>query len=150
MARFLKNTQLKGGSHSIQLPIGTATLGPTAPVDGLTRYNKTNSKLEYFSNNSWHSVAVNGLVPMVIDQFTGDQFDPDTNETTMSQSAADVTDIMVFIGGIYQIPAVNYTVNGNALSLSSAPPTVDAWGNPNKIVVIHNLNSTNATADTLP
>ena len=141
MARFLKNTQLKGGSYSIQLPLGSSSLGPDAPVAGLIRYNQTNSKIEFYYNGAWNQVAKIGTVSLVIDEFTGDNSQVNF---TMSQSESSPSNILVTISGVYQAPTNNYTVSGTTLTFTSAPPAVDASGNPNKIIVVHNINSTNA------
>ena len=143
MARYLKNTQLTGGSHTVQLPLGTMSVGPDVPVNGQVRYNMSNNRVEFYFDTSWHQVAQTGLVTLVIDEYDGSQFNVNY-QVEMSQLVVSPTDIVVFIGGIYQAPTTNYTVAGTLLTLASPPPTVDAWGNPNKIVVIHNLNSTDA------
>jgi hypothetical protein len=152
MARYLKNTQLKGGSYAIQLPLGSNSLGPDAPQDGQFRYNVSNSKIEFYYNGSWHQVAKIGSVPLVMDEFTGDNA---TIDFTMSQSESAASSILVTIAGIYQTPTNNYTVGsgtgggfvagtGTTIRFTSAPPAIDSNGNPNKIIVIHNINSTNA------
>ncbi len=141
MARFLKNTQLKGGSYAIQLPLGTSSLGPDAPVAGQIRYNQTTSKIEFYYNSVWNQVAKIGTVALAIDEFTGDNA---TVSFTMSQSEASANNVLVTISGVYQAPVNNYTVSGNQITFTSAPPAVDASGNPNKIIVVHNINSTNA------
>lgn len=141
MARFLKNTQIKGGSYSVQLPLGTNSLGPDAPVAGLIRYNQSNSKIEFYYNNQWNQVAKIGTVALVVDEFTGDNSNVNF---TMSQSESDASSVLVTISGVYQAPINNYTVSGTTLTFTSAPPAVDASGNPNKIIVVHNINSTNA------
>jgi hypothetical protein len=140
MARFLKNPDLAPGSLAARLPVSTSAQGD-APTDGLIRFNATNSKVEFFYNNTWNQIAKIGTVALVVDEFTGDN----TNVNfTMSQSEADATNILVTISGVYQAPTNNYTVSGTTLTFTSAPPAVDASGNPNKIIVVHNINSTNA------
>jgi hypothetical protein len=141
MARFLKNTQIRGGSYAVQLPLGTNSLGPDAPVNGQIRYNQSNNKIEFFYNSIWNQVAKIGSVALTVDEFTGDNA---TVNFTMSQSESDATNVLVTISGVYQAPVNNYTVSGTQLSFTSAPPAVDATGNPNKIIVVHNLNSTDA------
>jgi hypothetical protein len=141
MGRFLKNTQLRGGSYAIQLPLGTSSLGPDSPVAGQIRYNQSSSKIEFYYNNVWNQVAKIGTVALVVDEFTGDN---STVTFTMSQTESDPTNILVTISGVYQAPTNNYTVLGTQLTFTSAPPAVDASGNPNKIIVVHNINSTNA------
>lgn len=139
--RFLKNTQLKGGSYSIQLPLGTSSLGPTAPQNGQIRWNQTNSKIEFYYSGAWRQIAKIGTVALTIDEFTGDNSQTDF---VMSQSESDASNILVTISGVYQAPINNYTVSGTTLTFTSPPPAVDATGNPNKIIVVHNINSTNA------
>lgn len=140
MGRYLKNTQLRGGSYAVQLPIGTSSLGPDAPVNGQIRYNQTNSKVELFINGSWNQVAKIGTVNITVDEFTGDN---SQTQFTMSQAESDANAILVQIGGVYQQPNVNYTVNGTTTITFTSPPPAPGV-NPNKIVVVHNLNSTNA------
>lgn len=140
MARFLKNPDLAPGSLAARLPISTSAQGD-APTDGLIRFNATNSKVEFFFNNSWNQVAKIGSVALVVDEFTGDNSQVNF---TMSQSETDASSVLVTISGVYQAPTNNYTVSGTTLTFTSAPPAVDASGNPNKIIVVHNLNSTNA------
>lgn len=140
MGRYLKNTQIRGGSYAVQLPLGTSTLGPDAPVNGQIRFNQTNSKVELFYNNQWNQVAKIGSVPITVDEFTGDAVQ--TN-FTMSQAETDANAVLVQIGGVYQQPNVNYTVNGTTSITFTSPPPAPGI-NPNKIVVVHNLNSTNA------
>ena len=48
MARYLKNTQLKGGSYAVQLPLGSNTVGPDSPVDGQIRFNRSNNRIEFY------------------------------------------------------------------------------------------------------
>jgi hypothetical protein len=119
MGRYLKNTQLEGGSYAIQLPIGSNSVGPDVPVDGQFRYNSSNSRIEFFIAGSWKQVF------------------------TMSQTEVDANAILVQIGGVYQQPNVNYTVNGTTSITFTGPPPAPGI-NPNKIVVVHNLNSTDA------
>ena len=140
MARFLKNPDLAPGSLAARLPVSTSAQGD-APTDGLIRFNATNSKVEFFYNNTWNQIAKIGTVALVVDEFTGDNSQVNF---TMSQSEADAKNVLVTISGVYQAPTNNYTVSGTTLTFTSAPPAVDASGNPNKIIVVHNINSTNA------
>jgi hypothetical protein len=141
MARFLKNAQIRTGSYAVQLPLGTNSLGPDAPINGQIRYNQSNNKIEFFFNSQWNQVAKIGSVALTIDEFTGDN---NTVNFTMSKSESDAKNVLVTISGVYQAPVNNYTVSGTQLSFTSAPPAVDASGNPNKIIVVHNINSTDA------
>ena len=56
MARYLKNTQLKGGSYSVQLPLGTSSLGPDNPVNAQIRFNQTTNTVQFYYNNKWNKL----------------------------------------------------------------------------------------------
>jgi hypothetical protein len=146
MARYLKNTQLKGGSYSIQLPLGTNSIGPDSPVDGQIRFNQTTNKIEFYYNNTWNQVAKIGTVQVNVDQmYTADR----VNQYTMSQSytAGQESSVLVFVGGVQQIPTVNYTFSSGVASneLYLQPSTSGDANQP--IIVIHNLNSTKTIGD---
>lgn len=140
MARFLKNPELAQGSLAAKLPVVPSSSYGDAPVNGLIRYNQATSKIEFYYNGAWSQVAKIGTVQLVVDSFTGDG---STQVFNMTQAESDGTAIAVFIGGVYQQPTTNYTVNGSlAITFTSPPPAPGV--NPNQIVVIHNINSTNA------
>lgn len=140
MARFLKNPDLAYNSLAAKLPIVPSSSYGDVPANGLIRFNQATSKIEFFYNNSWSQVAKIGTVQLVVDNLTGDGV---TQTFTMTQVESDPTAIAVFIGGVYQQPTTNYTVNGTlAITFTSPPPAPGV--NPNQIVIIHNINSTNA------
>ena len=140
MGRYLKNTQLEGGSYAVQLPLGSTSVGPDVPVDGQIRFNLSNTKVELFYNGVWNQIAKVGTVSIVVDEFTGDGI---TTTFTMSQAESSDSAILVSIGGVYQQPTTNYTTDGSTTITFTSPPPAPGV-NPNKIVVVHNLNSTNA------
>ena len=139
MARFLKNPDLSSGSLAAKLPVVPSSAYGDVPTDGLIRFNTSNTKIEMFFNSQWNQVAKIGTVSVVVDEFTGDNL---TTDFTMSQSESNSNNIVVQIGGVYQQPTTNYTVSGTNIHFTSPPPAPGV--NPNKIVVIHNLNSTDA------
>jgi hypothetical protein len=139
MARFLKNPDLSAGSLAAKLPVVPSSAYGDVPTDGLIRFNTSNTKIEMFFNSQWNQVAKIGAVSIVVDEFTGDNL---TTDFTMSQSESSPNSIVVQIGGVYQQPTTNYTVSGTNIHFTSPPPAPGV--NPNKIVVIHNLNSTDA------
>jgi hypothetical protein len=142
MGRFLKNTQLTGGSYSVQLPLGSNTVGPDSPQPGQIRFNQDTSKIEFYYNAGWNQVAKIGNTAIAIDQFTGNSVQ---TEFVMTQSESFANAVVVTIGGVYQIPTTHYTVLGTTIAFTSAPPAPGV--NPNQIVVIHNLNSTKTIGD---
>lgn len=141
MARFLKNPQLAPGASGAVLPIVPSSAYGDSPVAGLIRFNQATNRIEFYYNNAWSQIAKIGTVQLVTDTFTGDGV---TSNFIMSQSETDPTAVAVFIGGVYQQPSTNYTVSGLQISFSSVPPAPGV--NPNTIIVIHNINSTNVPA----
>lgn len=144
MGRYLKNTEFKTAGHALRMPVGTGAVGPSSPVTGQLRFNQDNMSVEFYLSNSWKQIARVGTVEVKISTFEGDG----TTQTfgPMEQVVTLASEVLVFIGGVYQLPTVNYTVNGTtSISFTSPPPAPTAPGsNTNKIVVIHNLNSTAA------
>ena len=140
MGRYLKNTQLEGGSYAVQLPLGSSSVGPDVPVNGQIRFNQSNTRVELFYNSVWNTIAKVGTVAIVVDEFTGDGV---LTAFTMSQAESSDSAILVSIGGVYQQPKTNYTTDGTTTITFTSPPPAPGV-NPNKIVVVHNLNSTNA------
>ena len=140
MGRYLKNTQLEGGSYAVQLPLGSNSIGPDQPQNGQIRFNTSNSRVELFFAGVWNQVAKIGTVSIVVDEFTGDGVQ---TQFTMSQAESSDNAVLVSIGGVYQQPTTNYTVNGSTTITFTSPPPAPGV-NPNKIVVVHNLNSTDA------
>jgi hypothetical protein len=139
MGRFLKNPDLAPGSTAARLPIVQSSAYGDSPINGLIRFNQDTSKIEFYYNSSWSQVAKIGTVSLVVDDLTGDGL---TQVFTMAQSESDPTAIAVFVGGVYQQPTTNYTVAGTAITFTSPPPAPGV--SPNRITIIHNLNSTNA------
>ena len=140
MGRYLKNTQLEGGSYAIQLPLGSNSIGPDQPQNGQIRFNTSNNKVELFFAGARNQVAKIVKVSIVVDEFTGDGVQ---TQFTMSQAESSDSAVLVSIGGVYQQPTTNYTTDGSTTITFTSPPPAPGV-NPNKIVVVHNLNSTNA------
>jgi hypothetical protein len=142
MGRLLKNPDIAQGSLGVRLPIGTTTLAD-APSTGLIRFNSDNSRIEFYYNNSWNQVAKIGTVSLVVDDIAPDGV---AQTFLMSQAESNVNSIAVFVGGVYQQPTTNYTLNGTTtITFTSTPPANNGMM-PNKITIIHNINSTNVAA----
>ena len=122
MGRYLKNTQLIGGSYAIQLPLGSNSIGPDQPVNGQIRFNTSNSRIEMFFAGQWNQVAKIGSVNITVDEFTGDG---SATTFTMSQAESSGSAILVSIGGVYQQPTTNYTVDGSTTITFTSPPPLE-------------------------
>lgn len=121
MGYFVKNRQLQSGSSGVVLPTGSTAQRPDYPTFGLIRYNTDSGFVEYFNGTVFVSLATGGAVNYTVDSFTGTG---SQTVFTMSAIVSDPTQIMVFVGSIYQQPTTTYTVNGGYdITFTSAPPS---------------------------
>jgi hypothetical protein len=132
MGYFLKNRQLQSGSSGIVIPRGSAAQRPDYPTFGMIRFNTDTGFVEFYNGTIWQNIGTGGTVIYSVDNFTGDG---STTVFTMTVSESVETQIMVFVGSIYQDPATAYTVDGGFdITFTSAPP------NTVPISVIHTQN----------
>lgn len=129
MGYFVKNRRLQSGSSGVVLPAGGSATRPLSPKFGLIRYNTDTGSVEYFNGTAYLPLGTAGSVAYVVDSFTGDG---STAVFTMSEEVSSASQIIVFVGSIYQDPTTAYTVNGGFdITFTGAPPN----GEP--ISVIH-------------
>jgi hypothetical protein len=132
MGYFVKNRRLQSGSSGVVLPTGSAANRPDNPAFGMIRYNTDSSLVEFFNGSVWSSLSTGGSITYTVDDFTGDGVE---TEFTMSIAESTETQLIVFVGSIYQDPASAYTVDGGyIITFTSAPP------NTVPINVIHTTN----------
>lgn len=130
MGYFVKTRQIINGTNSITIPAGTSAMRPDIAVFGTFRYNTDLGALEYFNGINYVKVGNAGSISYVVDDFTGDG---STTTFTMSSGAAATTQIIVFVGSIYQDPSNSYTLSGVGnidINFVSAPPS----GEPIRII----------------
>ena len=151
MARFLKNPDIvKNNKFAARLPIVPSSSYGDTPVDGLIRFNQNNSRIEFYYNGAWSQVSKIGTVNIVTDTFTTGSTgsNPSGQYGPMSYSyiAGQENSVLVFVGGVQQIPLVNYNFSAGVASnqIYIVPSTSGDAGQ--QILVIHNLNSTNVPA----
>jgi hypothetical protein len=93
------------------------------------RFNTETGLIEYFNGVQFISVSAGGNVNYTVDSFTGDG---STTVFSMSEEETTASQVIVFVGSIYQDSTTAYTVNGGFdITFTSAPPS----GEP--ISVIH-------------
>jgi hypothetical protein len=120
MGYYVKNRRLQSGSSGVVLPTGSSAQRPETPAFGLIRYNTDSSGFVEFFNGTEFVALNSGDVEYTVDNFVGDG---STTEFTMTVAESSATQIMVFVGSIYQEPTTAYTVNGSVtLTFTSAPP----------------------------
>jgi hypothetical protein len=132
MGYFVKNRRLQSGSSGVVMPTGSAAQRPDSPNFGMIRYNTDSGLVEFYNGSSWLTISTGGSITYTVDDFTGNGV-----QTVFNMSIAEdtATQLIVFVGSIYQDPATAYTVNGGYdITFTSAPP------NTVPINVIHTTN----------
>ena len=124
MGRFIKNQELRSGSYSIRMPMGSSTLGPDGPVTGLIRYNQTTSAPEIYVDEEWHEFNVNaaGAREISKDTYYGDGINREFGPMKYSYKPGQEIMLLVFVGNVFQNPGVAYTLDGYNISFTSTPP----------------------------
>lgn len=139
MARLAKNPDIAAGALGVRLPLGTSSLSD-APVDGIIRFNQSNSKVEFYYNGSWNQIAKIGTVEIVTDTFTTQDGVVTYGPMSYSYDGGQESSVLVFVGGVQQKPITNYSFDGSS-SITINPSN----GTANQtITILHNFNSTNA------
>lgn len=111
------------------VPAGGSASRPDSPVFGQFRFNTDIGLLEFFNGTAFLPVSAAGAVDYIVDSFTGTG---SQTVFTMTVAQSQTTQIIVFVGSIYQDPTTAYTVDGGFdITFTSAPPD----GEP--ISVIH-------------
>ena len=151
MGRLIKNPRIDPGALTVQIPSVTTAQRPSG-INGDIIYNSTTGTFQMY-DNGWGNVSTgtSALGTITLDVFQGDgstqTFGNGSGNTLDGSSAAnlsfsvtDATDVMVFIGGVYQIPDVNYTVSGTTITFGSLVPANDGNSSDHIITIIHGLN----------
>lgn len=136
---MLKNRVFKTGSYAMGVPVGSSSIGPDAPTVGQTRWNTSNSKMEYYTGTVWQAIAHEGNVSIVRDSFTGNNSAQTFGPMTYTYANGDEAQALVFVGTVFQDPGTAYTFNGTTDITFTSTPTANA-----AIIVLHNIGSTSA------
>ena len=151
MGRFVKNPDIGRDGLGVTIPNVTTAQRP-AGVNGQLIYNTTTTTYQSYIGSAWYNMSTAaGEKTLTIDRFQGDGTTTtfgagvgssidDSSSATFSQTVNDATDIVVFVGGVYQVPTTNYTISGNQITFGSAPPANDGATSGHVITVIHNLH----------
>ena len=136
MGYHIKHPKFGYGNVAIAIPAGTTAERPSAGEEesGQLRFNTSTGKMEYWDGTEYDTITQHGIT--VIDVENNHTGDGATVAFTMNQTHTTPEEVMVFVGGVYQIPTVNYSVSGTTITFTTAPP------NSEPITLIHNLNST--------
>jgi hypothetical protein len=154
MGRYAKNPKsAASGAVTVEVPVVNQNQRP-AGSRGQLIYNKTTNTFQAHigTPGEWYNLSsAEGEKTITIDRFQGDGtttvFGQGVGNTldgstaaTFSVTVTDATDIVVFVGGVYQVPTTNYSISGNQITFGSAPPANDGATNGHIISIIHNLH----------
>ena len=120
MGYYLKNRRLQSGSSGVVIPTGSTAQRPDYPTFGLIRFNTDTGFCEFFNGTIFQNMRVGGTVSYDVITDTGDG---STVDYTLDFEYSDPTQLIVFVGSIYQEPGVAYTVSSFTLTFTSAPAT---------------------------
>ena len=149
MGRHVKNPEITQGS-AISIPT-VATTGRPDGINGQILFNKTTSTIQAYVGSQWYNISSAAAEKtIIVDKFQGDGsttvFGAGSGNTldgstlaTLTSTPADATDMVIFVGGIYQIPATNYTYSGGQITFGSPIPANDGSSNGHIVTVIQNL-----------
>jgi hypothetical protein len=118
MGYYLKNRRLQSGSTGVVIPTGSTAQRPDYPTFGLIRFNTDTGFCEFFNGTIFQNMGVGGTVSYDVITETGDGA---TVDYTLDFEYSDPTQLIVFVGSIYQEPTVAYTVSSFTLTFTSPP-----------------------------
>ena len=151
MGRFAKNPEIGDNAVGVTIPNVTTAQRPSG-TNGQLIYNTTTSTYQSYVGSAWYNISTAaGEKTITIDKFQGDgttvTFGSGAGNTldgstgaSFTQTVNDATDILVFVGGVYQVPTTNYSVSGQQITFGSAPPANDGATNGHIISIIHGLH----------
>ena len=151
MGRFVKNPVIGDNAVGVTIPNVTTAQRPSG-VNGQLIYNTTTSTYQSYIGSAWYNMSTAaGEKTLTIDRFQGDGtttvFGQGVGNTldgstgaSFSQTVNDATDIIVFVGGVYQVPTTNYSISGQQITFGSAPPANDGGSSGHVITIIHGLH----------
>jgi len=162
MGRNVKNFSIKTtGATALGVPDATTEQRPEGQ-NGQIVFNSTTQTFQGYIGNSWVNISTGGTgasgeKTLTIDRFEGDgsttvfgggsgvSIDGST-AANLSVVPTDATDMVIFVGGVYQIPGTNYNYNSGTgqITFGSAPPANNGSDSGHVIAIIHNLHKLGA------
>lgn len=146
MGRFVKNRDIETQGYAARMPFGPTALRSASPVNGLFRFNTDTNRVEVYYNATWNVLAKVGISEIVKDSQGAtapganlEAADGTRTTFTMSKSYASgqETQVLVYVGNIFQNPGIAYTFNGTTTITFTSPPPLGQT-----IIILHNFPST--------
>ena len=154
MGRYVKNPEATQG-QTLAIPQVTTANRPGGK-NGQIIFNSTTSTYQAYNGAQWYNISeASRQKTITIDRFQGDgtttTFGNGVGNTvdgstaaTFSIGVSDATDIMVFVGGVYQVPTTNYSISGSGttatITFGSAPPANDGSTGGHIVTIVHGLD----------
>ena len=151
MGRYAKNPVIGDNAFGVTIPNVTTAQRPSG-TSGEVVFNTTTSTFQAYISSAWYNISsAAGEKTLTVDKFQGDGtttvFGSGKGNTldgstaaTLSVTPTDASDMIIFVGGVYQVPTTNYTYSGGEITFGSAPPANDGATNGHIISVIHNIH----------
>lgn len=151
MGRYAKNPIIGDNAFGVTIPNVTTAQRPSG-TSGQVVFNTTTSTFQAYISSAWYNISsAAGEKTLTVDKFQGDGtttvFGSGKGNTldgstaaTLSVTPTDASDMIIFVGGVYQVPTTNYTYSGGEITFGSAPPANDGATNGHIISVIHNIH----------
>ena len=152
MGRYAKNPVIGDNAFGVTIPNVTTAQRPSG-TSGQVVFNTTTSTFQAYISSAWYNISsAAGEKTLTVDKFQGDGtttvFGSGKGNTldgstaaTLSVTPTDASDMIIFVGGVYQVPTTNYTYSGGEITFGSAPPANDGATNGHIISVIHNIHN---------
>ena len=153
MGRYVKNPEATQW-QTLEIPQVTTANRPSGK-NGQIIFNTTTSTYQVYNGSAWYNISeASRQKTITIDRFQGDGTTTtfgngagssidDSTSATFSVGVSDATDIMVFVGGVYQVPTTNYSISGSGttatITFGSAPPGNDGTTGGHIVTIVHGL-----------
>ena len=159
MGRYVKNPEATQG-QTFEIPQVTTANRPGGK-NGQIVFNKTTSTYQVYNGAQWYNVSESSRDKTItIDRFQGDgstltfgngvgnTLDGSTTANFSVPVTGDPTDLLVFVGGVYQTPTTNYTMSGSGttatITFGSIVPANDGSTNGHIITIVHGIEKLGA------
>lgn len=111
-----KVNNLEVADVDLIVPYGSTAQRSSSNIAGLIRVNTETLRLEFNDGGKWQAIGE------VVTTVTSDQYVGDGNTTVYSISSTQLTNsVIASINGLVKLPTVDYTVNANVLTFTTAP-----------------------------
>ena len=150
MGRYAKNPIIGDNAFGVTIPNVTTAQRPSG-TSGQVVFNTTTSTFQAYISSAWYNISsAAGEKTLTVDKFQGDGtttvFGSGKGNTldgstaaTLSVVPVSATDMLIFVGGVAQVPGTNYTYSGGQITFGSAPPANDGSTNGHVIAIVHGL-----------